>query len=232
MGLGAMSGTSHTDGRIRFSSSEHFDGEEPFDTRLAQDALIGGGNAQADQCAQHLINWMAPVGSLISISEPYMLPRRLFDTVRTDVWYALMCSHVGPIRVQSNAESYRFRLYVQGASTSGDSVDFACSVTTRGVPHVRVYGGPLAAFARKEYTGITATTPAQLTPATGDEFFELTRSQVWGSLDTFNTRVDIAGTRTALTMPWLEVKIFGRTSNASSEPALYGVHLSEFVGDG
>ena len=225
-----MSGTSHTQGRVPFSSSEHFAGEEPVDTRLAQDLLIGGGRAQADAFGQCLVNWMAPRAAVTAAAESYQPTRRRDDAVLVDFWYGLMSRHVGPVRVRADGSSYRLYMELVGASSGGHNVDFGVSIRWSGVPHVTVSFGPLEGVVNKTYSGISSTTPVLATPDAGGNWLDVSRTAVFRSITTLSTRLDIGGTPAPAQLPELEVRVFGRTSNPSSEPHLYGFHLSEFVG--
>jgi hypothetical protein len=218
-------------GTILFDAGD-FDTDEPLDTVLVRDALFGSALHKADMHGQTRASWVAIKESLVAQSEthlhPVVLGTIVVATSSTDTaWYELPCRATYTPKIRADGGGYQLRVWLAGRSSAGEQVDFAVVAVPRGAAAT-----PDSSYPSVRFTNVTSTTIAALEPD-GDPWMNLPSTFVGSASEmerAWWTKTDIGGSGTTVEVPLIEVRVFGQTWDESSQPQVFGFHLSEFVG--
>lgn len=230
--------TSPHDGVILYDPNA-LDTDQPIDTVLVRDAVIGSALHRADVAGQARAAWAA-VDPALTNDAPYIDLRDAHPTsggvlqvatVTYARWYAFPLRARFLPKVRTFGDGYRLRIRVGGASSDGDRVDFAIVLAPHAA-HADLYegtGGTVIAAA----SNITSTTAAWLTFDSGDDFVDVTEETIARALDLAGvelTQTDVGGDDTSLRVPPVEVIVVGQRWDLGSVPHLYGVATAETYG--
>lgn len=238
-------GTSTNQGEVLYDPADL--GADRFvDTVLMRD-LVNTAKHKADQAAQVRACWVAPASGVWPAGEGPRTHEPWGGEGEGDLqtasgddngarWYyfprrAVFCPHV-----RADGQGYQVRVWLAGASSAGDRVDFGVVVAPVGLSTIiDSWGAAITRYPVKLYSNITSTTAAELTPDDGSHVITVARSIIdealllqagsWTAVD------DIGGSSISVTMPLLQVVPFAQSYAAStSEPLLYGFVAAEYVG--
>lgn len=220
-----MSGfeTSALAGRVLFAAALA-NGDDPLDTVLWRDCVLNNALHWADSAGQTLINWSATDPAYSGATSPW----RIAEPLNADEWAPI--TPLGPLslRVRRGVRPYRWRFRLAGASTMGDAIDLAL-----------VWGRTRAELLSKaeagsgdqvRWTGVTGTSPAWLTPdGSGVPYVDVDPTAVLLALE--STVLDLSDDATRVGVWELAIGLYGRTTDKVSDPEVWALHVSEYVGE-
>lgn len=226
-------GTSGSSGEILY---DHADlGADRFvDTALMRDCLDTALH-KADQAGQVRLQWCGTIkGDVYSTiyGDDDTSGALREGTADDPVWYFFPLRGVYVPKLRADGSGYPLRVRVGGCASGAGTVDFGIAVLPGRASTGWLYSGGSPTY-RKTFMGVTSTTAAWLTPDDGSNLLQVPSSLVEEGyrLETLQaTKVDIGGADTVVTIPTLQVVVFGQSRTAGVVPRLWAAHASEYVG--
>jgi hypothetical protein len=223
--------TSPHQGTILYDNSD-FNTDEPVDTALVRDALVGSLLHKADEVAQVRACWVALANGLISSYDEFLVIQDVHGSLQVasaDVpqWYGFPVRVRFAPKIKADGTGYRLRCRLRGASSGGHRVDFAIAVAPKRAPEFwgEQWFGPV-----KYYTNKTNTSAAWLSADDGTNYLDISADVVAAGIETWSTFEDIGGDPCSVQVCTLEAIIVAQTFNAGSEPRLHGYLIAEYIG--
>lgn len=215
------------------------DTDESLDTVFCRDEVVQTACHKADEAAQVRGAWTAIHPDRLNDPE-YLQP---FDTTGAlelatgsrDKWYPLAVVSFAP-KIRAGQTGYRLRVRLWGASSAGDSVDFAASVAPFNAGEMFRFEGVAgtgSAYPFKVVSNITSTTAAELTLDDATAYLDVSAELISEALalsSEWSMPTDIGGTPSTIAVPLLKVIVWGQTWAAPSAPLLYGYSVADYIG--
>lgn len=221
--------TSTLQGRVRTSTTESSGDDQPLDTVVVKDAIVGSLLHMADShVAQVRVAWIAP-NTTVSGAQGYIVP----PAYGTDTPVFLSAFGPFPIPVRASGKSYRLRVRVAGSSSGGAACKFYVCMVPAGSPVGRTDATELTDAHLTTVTTVSSSAAWLAGTSNRNAYnnvIEADPARVELARRVFNTikpgGATISGERTEF-----QIYVFGSTANAgTSAPRLHGLVAQEYVG--
>ncbi len=152
-----------------------------------------------------------------------------------DVWYPILDVGPFPIPLRADGSSYRLRIRIGGASSTGHAVKFLACLAPSATAALGL-ANDIADDFQFETVTTSSTTHAWLTGASrGSEAWEtqIVVPAIYAAAwtQTTDTLDDLGGDAVSVDQCLVHLVILGSTANAASVPQLSGLYAAEWIGD-